>query len=248
MYATTLSSSNPPVATRKVITVVAVDDHHLIRDGIRAHIEKDNGLSLVGEGVCGKDLFNLVEQYKPDVLILDIKMSQDVNNPVAGPFQILPAIRVIRRMSPDTAILILSAEVSHALVEMGLARGILGYLLKEDELTNMLPQAIRTIHNGGIFFSKILLDRGNQTDSAVNGEVITKRQKQLILAIAEHPELSYAQHGANFGITEGTVKNHLTDLFRRVGVDNIKACILECIKRGIIVINNLQNHDESHGV
>lgn len=222
----------------KPITVVSVDDHYLLRSGIRGEIEKDSGLVMVGEGVCGADVFDLVEQHKPNVLLLDIKMAQDANNPGAGKFQVLPALRVIKRMSPHTAIMILSAEVSHTLVEVAFSKGLDAYLLKGDEATQSLPEAIRYVHSGGVLFSKTLQNKMTRTDSYLDGDIITKRQKQIILAIAEQPNLSYAAHATNFGITEGALKNRLTDLFKRLGVNNIKECIVECIRREIITVSN----------
>lgn len=223
----------------KSITVVSVDDHHLLRTGIRSHIEKDNGIVLVGEGNCGKDAYNLVEQYRPDVLLLDINMLEDANNPQAGQFQIVRAIRAIKRQSSHTAVIIVSGHISHTLVEVALSRGVQGYVLKSDELTNALAQGIRIVHAGGTYFSRILFDKMTESDSHIDGEIITARQKQIILAIAEQPNLSSTQHAANFGITDGALRNRLSELFKRLEVNNITACILECIKRGIITIPDI---------
>ena len=220
---------------KETITVVTVDDHLLVRQGVKGQINDAEGMEVVGEGATGDDAFQLVKQHKPHVLLLDIDMPQSANS--REQFQIIAAIRQIKQISPQTAIIILSQHISSPLIQSLLTRGVQGYLLKNDQLTAMLAQAIQTVYYDGIFFSKNIRDR---IHSGVfeEAQVITSRQREIILAIAEQPELSYAEQAHFLGITEGTLKNRLREAYKRLGVTNIASCIIECTKRGIIIIDD----------
>ena len=214
------------------ITVVTVDDHHLTRLGIKSQIEAEPDMTVVGEGEAGDDVARLVKLHKPDVLLLDISMPQLPG--IAMPFQVTRAVPMVKELSPDTSIIIISMHTSQTLLAAVLTRGVQGYLLKNDPLTNMLPQAIRTVDGGGIFLSPTLTERIYEYDDPTG--TLTRRQKQIIMAIAEDPNLSYVEHAINFGITEGALKNRLSVIYSRLGVTNITACVIECVRQGIIAI------------
>ena len=222
----------------KEITVVTVDDHHLTREGIKSQINGATGMRVVGEGAVGESVLQLVEKHQPDVLLVDMNMpltkAQDSQK-----FRLVPTLKILHRRFPETAIIVISMYVSQSIVQATLARGVQGYLLKSDELTLMLPEAVRAVHRGGIYFSRSLTEGIEDSPYGHDeAKIVTKRQKQIILAIAEDPELSYAGHAANFGITEGALKNRLHEVYKRLGVSNITSCLIECIKRGIIKIGD----------
>jgi two-component system, NarL family, response regulator NreC len=222
----------------KVITVLSVDDHDITRQGIKSLIHAEEGMVFLGEGATGEEVIPLVEKYKPDVLLLDIQMPQS-KNPATGKFQILPTIKVLRRRFPETALIVISMHISHALIESALSSGIGGYLLKSDPLTMMLPAAIRAVSNGGIYFSKNLSGRMQVAEEEGHKSAITKRQKEIMLAIAEQPGLPYVEHARNLGITEGALKNRLSEIYKRLGVDGgMRECLVECVKQGLIVLDD----------
>ena len=222
---------------KETITVVTVDDHLLVRQGIRSQLATDDGIELVGEGATGQDAFRLLEQHKPHVLLLDIDMPQTADHTNGKRFQIATAIWQLKDISPSTATIILSQHISSALIEASLMNGVQGYLLKSDELTGMLAQSIRAVYYGGLFFSKGIRDKIHSgTGAGING--ITPRQREIILAITAQPELAYIEHARRLGITEGALKNRLGDAYRRLNVTNITSCVIECIKRGIIIISD----------
>lgn len=221
------------------ITVVTVDDHHLIREGIKSKVSEAADMEVVGEGTVGEEVLTLVEKYHPNVLLLDKSMPQTKNSNDKSKFRILPTLQILQRRFPNTAIIVISMHVSRSIIQATLARGVQGYLLKSDELSLMLPEAIRTAHRGGVYFSRSLTASIGDTiyddDSA---DVLTRRQKEIILTIAEDPDLLYAEHAANLGITEGALKNRLSVIYERLGVPGIRACLIECVKRGIIEIGD----------
>jgi DNA-binding NarL/FixJ family response regulator len=107
-------------------------------------------------------------------------------------------------------------------------------LLKSDDLSLMLPEAIEMVGKGGVFFSEAVRQELVTGPVEKASSLLTKRQKEIIEAIAMSPNASYAQHAANLGIAESTLRNHLTLAFRALEVNGITAAIMRCKELGII--------------
>lgn len=141
------------------ITVIMVDDHAMIRQSIKSQIDAEPGMRVVGEGASGEDVMLLVVAHKPDVVLLDLHMPQVIGDDERA-FKIMPTIRAIKKVSPQSAIVILSMDVSHILIETALRRGIQGYLLKEDtDATLHLPDVVRAVQHGTLISPKPSLTR-----------------------------------------------------------------------------------------
>jgi DNA-binding NarL/FixJ family response regulator len=221
----------------KKLAIVTVEDHHLTRVGIKSQIESDPKMQVVAEGSAGEEVIGLVKKHQPDVLLLDLDMPQHKDSTSKAKFPAMATIRHLRETYPATAIMIISMNASHALVEGALSRGVQGYLLKDDALTMSLPTAIRSVVTGGIFFSPGLSSKMYAAEDKHSDKVITKRQKEIILEMVKDTELTYAQIGERLGMSEGSVKNRMTELNRRLNVTNRSSAIVQCIKRGLIVID-----------
>jgi two-component system, NarL family, response regulator DegU len=220
------------------ITVVTVEDHHLTRLGIKSQIDGAPGMRVVAEGSAGEDVIGLVKTHRPDVLLLDLDMPQHKDGSSEARFPAMSVIRLLHEQYPETAIIIISMNASNALIEGALTRGVNGYLLKDDALTMSLPKAIQAVVAGGIFFSNSLSRRMYASEEEHGDGTITRRQKEILLQIIEDPDLSYAQIGERLGISEGSVKNRMSELNRRLNVSNRTAAIVQAIKRGLIVIES----------
>ena len=214
-----------------VITVVAFDDHPLIRAGIERQLEKTSDIRLIGEGDCGDDVLRLAGQLQPNVVLLDIEMPQSTGSKQKD-FKLMPVIPVLRQRFPDMAIIIISQYLSQSLLEGTLARGVMGYLLKDDILTLEVATAIRQVVAGRHYLS-----RGVTTRLVMNpygqGE-LTERQREILMLLVEHPNLSYAEFSALLNISEGTFKNHISELKRRFHANTLLACVIEAIQEGIV--------------
>lgn len=216
------------------VSVVAVDDHHLIREGIRNNISSQKNIELVGEGRSGDDVFTLVEKHKPDILILDLSMPQR-NNGEIGQFQALPAISKLSETHPETRIIILSQQYLPVIIEGAIERGVMGYILKSDDLSLNLPSAIQTVAKGSVYFSETISKELFVRHHPPKPELsLTERQIEILAQIAMNPDLSYTEQAAYFGISESTLKGHLTKSFKALGVKNVTAAIIKCMQIGII--------------
>jgi len=207
-----------------MIKVLLVDDQSLIRQGLRALLELEPDLEIVGEAENGEQAINLVAQFQPDVVLLDIRMP--IMDGVA-------ATREIQKRFTKTKILVLTTFDDDEYVSAALQNGAMGYLLK-DTPSEELAVAIRAVHKGytqlGPGIVKKLLTQfsnGAPTQSPPipsNLAELTPREKevlQLIATGASNREIAHQLY-----ISEGTVKNHVTNILNRLNLrDRTQAAI-----------------------
>lgn len=217
------------------ITAVSIDDHPLIRTAIRSLLESQENIQLVGEGSAGEHVLPLVETHQPDVLILDLAMPQSENDLSGERFPILQTVSQLSQEFPDTAVIFLTQYASHSMSQQAISRGVRGYLLKSDDLSMNLPGAIEAVHRGGVYFSKeiseMLFQPMHKPDAS---PILSERQKEIILAIAQTPDATYQKIAYALSITESTLKGHLNKAFKALDVTNITACIITCMQQCLI--------------
>jgi len=207
-----------------MIKVLLVDDQSLIRQGLRALLELEPDLEIVGEAENGEQAINLVAQFQPDVVLLDIRMP--IMDGVA-------ATREIQKRFAKTKILVLTTFDDDEYVSAALQNGAMGYLLK-DTPSEELAVAIRAVHKGytqlGPGIVKKLLTQFSHAVPTQSPPVpsslaeLTPREKevlQLIATGASNREIAHQLY-----ISEGTVKNHVTNILNRLNLrDRTQAAI-----------------------
>jgi DNA-binding NarL/FixJ family response regulator len=218
------------------IKVALIDDHHLILESVRHKLAGDPGFELVATGTAGDAIEPIIEQYHPDVILLDLGIPAKTGTTIrdGGRYQVLPAIRRMRQKYPNTQFLILSSDVDASLVEGALEVEATGYLLKDDELSVDLPQAIRAVNNGAVYFSKEIQRQFMSRRVDKQTKLLTERQLEVLLAIWQKPELSYAEHAKNLEISENTFDNHLKAVFRELRVKNLAGAIIRALQAGLV--------------
>lgn len=219
----------------KTIKVVSVDDHYLIHEAIRSLLADHQGIDLVGEGNVGEQIFPLVERHRPDVLILDLIMPRLVGgNPEIDAFMPAPTLVKLRQDHPETAVIILSQYLNQHIVQSAIQHGVRGYLLKSDNLSLNLPDAIKEVNRGGVFFSLPVSQELFNPPQAPPDNLLTARQREIILAIAKAPDTPYAEIADRLSISPRTLKGHLDNAYKALDVGNITACIIRCMQLGLI--------------
>ena len=196
--------------------IVIADDHPIFRDGLKRLLESEREFKVVGEACDGIDAVTLVQQLKPDVLLLDLAMPRR-----AG----LDALREMGNepVSPRVILLTAAAE-KHEIVE-ALQLGARGVVLK-DSATQILLKSIRAVMSGEYWVgresvSNLVQYLRNLVDSSVNDPRkkkygLTPRELEVISAVvAGFANKEIAQH---FKISEDTVKHHLSNIFDKLGV------------------------------
>ncbi|MEH1956033.1 MAG: response regulator transcription factor [Nostoc sp.] len=207
-----------------MIKVLLVDDQSLIRQGLRALLELESDLEIVGEAENGEEAINLVAELQPDVILLDIRMP--IMDGVA-------ATREIQKRFVKTKILVLTTFDDDEYVSAALKNGAMGYLLK-DTPSEELAVAIRAVHKGytqlgpGIV-KKLLTQFSNSTltqSPPVPSSLaeLTPREKEVLRLIATGA--SNREIAQELYISEGTVKNHVTNILNRLNLrDRTQAAI-----------------------
>jgi DNA-binding NarL/FixJ family response regulator len=185
--------------------VVIADDHRLVLDGIRRALERDGNFEIVGETQSGTQVLPLVGQTKPDLVLLDVRMPQ-----MDG----LACLDEIKRRHPDVKVVMLSASTGQDLVEAALRRGASAYIVKTvnpDDLPATLRQALE-----GNVHTAIGLDDSERAGAKAAG--LTERELTILGALARG--LSNDEIAKEFWVAPQTVKFHLTNIYRKLGVKN----------------------------
>ncbi|MCW5313503.1 response regulator [Nostoc sp. KVJ3] len=207
-----------------MIKVLLVDDQGLIRQGLRALLELEPDLEIVAEGENGEQAINLVAEFQPDVVLLDIRMP--IMDGVAATLE-------IQKRFAKTKILVLTTFDDDEYVSAALKNGAMGYLLK-DTPSEELAVAIRAVYKGytqlGPGIVKKLLTQfshGTQTQSPPVPSTLTEltpREKEVLRLIATGA--SNREIAQRLYISEGTVKNHVTNILNRLNLrDRTQAAI-----------------------
>jgi DNA-binding NarL/FixJ family response regulator len=190
-----------------VIRLAVVDDHVIVRNGLEQLLATTDDIELVGMASNGLEALDLVAKLLPDVVLMDLSMPE-----MDG----VEATRRIVAAHPGVRILVLTSFSDQSRIMDALRAGAEGYLLKHSE-PDEIAAAVRAIHEGGSPLdpkaARVLLDsRRTSADS----DTLTDREREVLLLV--RGGLANKQIARELGISERTVKAHLTNVFQRLGV------------------------------
>jgi NarL family two-component system response regulator YdfI len=214
-----------------VIRVVVADDHLVVREGLRLILELRPGFALVGDAADGAAALRLVGDLQPDVVLMDVRMPG-----MDG----LEAIRQIRTAWPHIGIIILTTYDEDALMLQGLRAGACGYLLK-DVSRETLFRAIQTAARGELLIQPEILARILAYTSPPPQPVAPAPHLPMDLTRREHDILAAVARGERskeiarrLGISERTVKGHLTSIYTKLEVDSRASAVAVALERGLL--------------
>ncbi|HTZ06374.1 MAG TPA: response regulator transcription factor [Gaiellaceae bacterium] len=199
--------------------VLIADDHRLIVEGVRRALEEDGGFEIVGEAASGSQVLPLVSQTRPDVVVLDLHMPQ-----VDG----LICLDQIRQRHPEVKVVILSVSTDEHLIESVLKRGASAYIVKSVNPID-LPAALRQAVERTVYHP---IGLSEDTETAAHAAGLTDRETAILRAVVRG--LSNEAIAKELWVAEQTVKFHLTNIYRKLGVSNRTEAARLAYKQGLV--------------
>jgi DNA-binding NarL/FixJ family response regulator len=188
------------------IRVIAVDDHYLILKALTDLLKGYSDIELVATSNKGSELLKLVREYKPDIAIVDIGMPSDSFEPISS-------VKAIHEQYPNVKVLILTGYDDGLWVHELVNAGANGYMLKSDDFSLNIPQALRALHQGGKFFSPGVADKLVVNDL----DKLTPRELSVLNLFSQG--LSTDMVAKNLGISEKRVRNVFVIICDKLAVD-----------------------------
>jgi len=213
------------------IRVLLAEDHTVVREGLRALLQAEGDIKVVGEAETGRQAVELTRKLRPDVVVMDIAM------PLLNG---LEATRQIRKVLPGTRVLILSAHGDDAYVEQARAMGAAGFLLKQTS-AQVLARAVRQAHQGHLYYSPVIArrlpSRGAEPPDRLmllkkRGARLSSREAEVLQLIAEG--LANKQIAVELGISVKTVEKHRQHLMEKLRIHDTAGLTRYAIAVGII--------------
>lgn len=211
----------------KPVNIMIADDHSMVREGIKQLLELDGDIVVTSEASNGKQCIELLDENQTDVLLLDINM------PVMNGLQVLQYIRE-NRMKVKVLILTIHNEVEYLMRAVEL--GVDGYVLKDSD-SSVLKKAIFCVNRGESFIqpelTPILKVKLEEKSNQVNeDDALTKREIEVLKLLAEglfNKEIAYM-----LAISEKTVKNHVSNIFKKINVSDRTQAAVYAIKNNLV--------------
>lgn len=220
--------------TTSNIEVLIVDDHPLLRQGLKTLLELEGEITVVGQASNGPEALRLADQLRPDVVLLDINM------PGMNGIEVAKALRERR---PEVAILVLTIHDDETYVKVMIRSGAKGYLLKDAEPREVVA-AIKKVAAGESVYPTDLMERvmehyhnlemkyGKlQSAAAISDLSLTTRELEILQYIVEG--MSNKEIAAALYISEKTVKNHITSLLRKLNVEDRTQAAVFAVSQGL---------------
>lgn len=212
--------------------VLIVEDHTLLRAGLRALLAQEQDIEIVGEADNGRDAVRMIDMFLPDLVMTDLSMP-GMNG--------IEAIIDIKRRYPNTRVLVLTIHKTDEYIHESLRAGADGYILK-DASHDELRVAIRNVLNGKTYLSpdisaKVIngyLGTNNSSTHVSNWDTLTHREREVLKLVAEgHPNKFIADY---FCLSIKTVEKHRSNLMKKLDLHNASTLTAYAIEKGLLAV------------
>jgi DNA-binding NarL/FixJ family response regulator len=215
--------------TKQAIRVLMADDHMIFRQGVRKLLEGEDDISIVGEAANGNDCIAMMAKFKPDILLLDINMPDKDG---------LAVLQEINFDSLPTQVIVLTASEDDRDAVQAMRRGARGIVLKQSA-SDLLVKSIRRVYSGEIWLdnrttAEVMKAFGKDSNGGSRRDkpLLSERERQVERLVAQGNRNK--EIGAHLFISEQTVKNHLHNIFDKLGVSDRLELALYAIHHRLI--------------
>jgi len=207
-------------------TVMLVDDHTMLRQGLRRSLETE-GIQVVAEASDGNEAVRLALLTKPSVVLMDVSMPQ-----VDG----IEATRMLMAADGRQRVVILTMHIDRDVIERAMKAGAVGYMTKDSSVKEVVL-AVKLAANGDRILSprlaEVMLQEGKTVDAA--GSILSPREEELLQHIADG--LATSEVASKMFISQKTVKNHLASIYEKLQARDRTQAVLMAVKMGIVKLN-----------
>jgi len=215
-----------------VISVVLADDHTIVRDGLRALLEANAEIQVVGDADNGRQVISLVKELQPDVVIMDISMPE-LNG--------IDATRQIQEFSPQVKVIVLSMLGTADHVFHALQAGVRGYLLKESAGREVM-EAVQSVYAGEMYFSKPITHtmindyvQARATAQSDSLKSLSIRENEILCLVVEGK--TSAEIGKSLHLSPKTIDSYRSRMMQKLGVSDLTELVKFAIKHGLISLD-----------
>ena len=210
------------------IRVALIDDHHVVRRGLRSYLESFADITVVGEAASGEEALRLIEQWLPDVVVMDLLMPGGIDG--------IETTKRIRTMTPHTQIVVLTAQTEEARIVAALRAGAIGYLQKDTQ-PEMLLAAVRAASQGQSVLDRAVATTVLQELTATSKHDLTPREVEVLRLLANgrtNHEIAEA-----LVVGDETVKTHVGNILTKLHLAHRAQAVIYALKRGLISLDEL---------
>ncbi len=209
------------------IRILVVDDHGVVRQGLRMYLALDPELEVVGEAANGAEALSMAHELEPDVVLMDLLM------PVMDG---IAATQAIRRELPDVEVIALTSVLEDRAVYGAMRAGAIGYLLKDTQ-ADELCQAIKAAAAGQVQMSPSVVARLlREVPSPQEPEPLTERETEVLRQLAQGK--SNKEIAAALVIAEKTARTHVSNILAKLGVSSRTQAALHAVRTGLVSLGS----------
>lgn len=209
-----------------VIKIIIADDHLMVREGLKQLLELQGDIEVIAQADDGIQCLDMINKLKPDVVLLDINMP-NMNG--------IQTLQVLRQNQNKIKVLILTIHNEIEYLLKAVEIGVDGYVLKDSD-SSVLKKAIMAVYEGETYIepslTPLMKDRLEKVNKQNDDEILTRREIEVLKLLAEglfNKEIAY-----KLSISEKTVKNHVSNIFKKIGVFDRTQAAVYAIKNNFV--------------
>lgn len=205
--------------------VLIADDHPLMLAGVRRALERNDDIEIVGEARSAQELLGMIERRRPGLVLMDLRMPGSSGN---------DCIEQIRSSWPDVKVVVLSASDDRGSINGALSSGASAFIVKSVAPADIASVLRQTSGSGAVFHASPSPRPvvGQITESEPEGPALTERERSILEAVAAG--MTTAAISSELWVSEHTVKFHLTNIYRKLGVQNRAGAVRFAMENGLL--------------